>query len=242
MVSYDAIISAAAVRVGAVTGNTPAQKDTSLGVNPLTATQIGSVEFPFTTIKSAVLSAVARVMRGYANVKNQPLRLFNQSFTANIANKGLIPFVDASSKQIIGVYGSVVDSSDNSILTEQPKQLVESINRSVADSSLKRSYYYFAIEDGIITHTRDNVKIQVNTFDLAAEKAKIGTINALSPLPDACFDIAWVATICYLFNDEAYLNQVQAADAYVTGQIAQMQNGATSFDPAPAFLMTAGAN
>ncbi len=243
MVPYGDLIREAALRCNAVVGATPADRTSSLAAEPLTATQIGSVEFPFTSITRAVLSAVGRIVRTYANIKNQPLRLFNQSLTANIAHLGTIPNVNSANKPIVGVYGAFVDASDGKILTEEPLQIINSILRSKTDGSLKREYYHYCLQDGIICHTRTNVKGKVVTFDLTTEKTAIVTANGLSPLPDSCFDVGWMAALANLFTDSAYLNQASLCENYVQNCLAEMKNGAVSFSPAPEFAITPqGAN
>lgn len=240
MIRYSEIMRNSALRVNALVGNTIDQKNASLTADPVSSAQVGSVEFPYITIKRAALAAAVRITRTYASVKNHPFRLFNLSYTANIANKATIPAVNAVGDEIIGVYGNILDVITSEPLTEQPKQIIDSINRSTADSSLKRSYFYYTIEGGRIYHTVNNVKIEVVTYNLVTEDAKIGQLaDQSSTVPDACFDISWMAALTFLFADESYQNQAALCNNYVNTELAKMVNGATSFDPAPEFVLSA---
>lgn len=237
---YDDIIREAALRVGAVVGVTAAEKTTSLAVSPLTAAQIGSVEFPFTSFQRGTVSAVGRIVRTFAMVKNHPFRRYAAGVTGNIAHEGGIPSVTALSKPIIGMYGNVRDATTDEILTEQPKQIIRSILRSKADSTLKRDYFYYALQDGIIEHTRENVKLQVCAFSFADEIAKFAS-NGSPPIPDACFDIAFMGLLAFLFTDTGYIQQAGMCENYVQNELSKMANGETEFSPAPTFSLTKAA-
>lgn len=233
MLKYSDIIIPTAIRVNAVKGATEAARITNLAVNPLTSAQIGSVDFPFPVIQKSVLSAVARIVRTYAGVKNHPFRTFNTSQTASLASGASVPSVSAASKPIIGVYGAVKDGSV--VLTRQPKQIIDSLNRSTR----KGEDYYYEIIDGIILHTRSTVTIDVITFDIATEQTAISASSGLSPLPDACLDIAWAAALVGLITDDSYMSQAQAFESYVQGQLAAMAQGATTFAAPPEVTISA---
>ncbi len=233
-VNYRDIIREIALRVNALapSATTPALKETALAVNPYTATEIGNIDFPFTAIQRAAVAGVVKLVRAYAFTANHPFRRANLSSTANIANKALIPSVDASNKQIVGVLGEIRDATSNEPLTAQPKQIIESIISSKTSGALKKEYYHYCIIDGRISHTRTNVIADVVTLDLAAQKtaAAAGTD---SPLPDALYDLAWAAGLSVMLNDDAYAEMAGAYSSYVNREIAAIGAGATTFPAAP---------
>lgn len=230
--AYSKLIRNAALRVSAVVGGTRAAVDAAFATTPLTAVQIGSVEFPITALQDAAIGAVARLVRAYAQIRNHPFRTFNLSQTDTIANLGLIPSVDSNDKPIVGVYGAIRNASTGAIMTEQPKQIIETI---VGDSQLKQTYNYFKIIDGRLYCTA-NAKIDVVTFDEATERGNLAAGD--TPLPDALFDAAWAAMAATLFRDDAYVSQAQMLNSYVEQTIAEMRGGAVNFLPAPEHLGT----
>jgi hypothetical protein len=199
---YRYIIRGAAKRVSAITGTAVATVEANYITSPLTASQIGSVDFPFTSIKDAVISSVARLVRAYAFVPGHPFR--NESQTASIAHKSVIPVIDSAGKEIVGVYGAIHDVTDGEILTEQPSQLIRSIRASDAD--LKEDYYYYKIVGKRLEHTRTGVVIDVVTFDEATERAAIDA-NGDCPLPDALLDAAFCGVVALLIIDDEYVAQ-----------------------------------
>lgn len=229
MLKYQDILVQTAIRSNAVKGGTEAVRITNLAVDPLTTTQIGSADFPFPVIQKSVLSAVARILRAYP--KNHPFRDFITSQTAALTSGSAVPSVNSTSKAVIGPPGAVRDGTVS--LTRQPKQMIDSINRSLANGNLKGPFYYYEILDGRIFHTRTTVTIDVITFDQPTEQAVMGTASGNSPLPDACIDLAWNAALVYLFTDDAYISQASACNQYVNNELAALAQGATSFGAPP---------
>jgi hypothetical protein len=161
--AYSKMIRQAALRVSAVIGATAATKNANYATPPLTSLQVGSVEFPLTALQDAAIGAVARLVRAYAGVKDHPFRSANTTQTASISNLGLIPGVDSTGKSIVGVYGAVRAASGGAVMTDQPKQIIETI---VGDTQLKKTYNYFKIIGGRLYCTA-NAVIDVVTFDEA---------------------------------------------------------------------------
>lgn len=236
MITYDQITRNAALRITAIVGSTSALKQTAMTTSPMTASQIGTVDFPLVAIQDAVLSSVGRIIRTYANIKSHPFRLFNLSQTAGIAHKGTIPSTNSTSKPIAGAYGAIRDASTGDVLTEQPKQIIETIAANT-DNFLKGSYFYYKIIDGRLYHTRTSAVIDVVTFDIATERTAIA-INGNVPLPDACFDIAWAASVAMLMIDSTFADQASMHESYVQNQLNSMASGAVDFPAAPALINT----
>ena len=134
----------AGIKANAVAGVTASQIEASYTTSPITATQLGSPDFPFSNIKDALVSVIGRIIRAYASVPNHPFRTYNLSQTDDIAHKGLIPSVDSAGKPIIGVYGAIRDSSDGEALTEMPEQIISGLVTN-PDTFLKGDYYGYKI-------------------------------------------------------------------------------------------------
>lgn len=235
---YADIIREIAVRVNAVAGNTPAEKSAALAASPLTAAQIGSVDFPFSTIQRAALSAVGRVYRLIANLKSHPFRNQNLSQTAEIESGEVIPGTNAAGVKIVGAYGAIREAATGKILTEQPEQLFDSIARSLEDGSLKRGVRYYKIAGERLYHTVEAATIDVVAFDFASQQTAMNAANGETPIPDALFDVVWCAALAFLVTDDSYLQQAAMAESYVQGELNQLAAGAISFKPAPDLVNT----
>lgn len=240
MIGYDKIIRNAALRVSALKGGTSVAKEANLAITPLTATQIGTLDFPITSIKDAVLSNVGRLVRAYASVKNHPFRTYNLSQTGSLANEAILPSLNSASKPIVGVWGAIRDASTGDACSKQSAQIIRSIV-SDTDNFLKGEYYYYDFVGDRIEHTRANVVIDVCTFDEPTERAAMNA-GGNCPLPDALFDAAWCGALSYLVIDDAYWQQAQVYDKYVNQIIGELNNGGTVFSPAPEQAPVAAVN
>src|SRR5215467_8390123 len=95
-IPYKQILRRAGIKANAIAGVTGSQMETNYGIATLTGTQLGSVDFPFSNIKDALVSVLGRIIRTYASVPNHPFRAFNIVQTDIIAHRGLIPSVSSS--------------------------------------------------------------------------------------------------------------------------------------------------
>ena len=235
MINYADILREVAVRTDTVQGATTAAKQAALAVDPLTATQIGSVDFPFSAMQRVVLAGVARLVRGFTFSKSHPYRNALLSSTAAIVHQAHIPAIDSSNKPIVGSYGAVKEAGSGKVLTLQPKQIIESI---VGDTFLKRKYLYYAIIDGVIYHTCQSVTIDVCTFSLVDEAVKLNAAASVSPLPDALFDASFAAALALMIADDDFSNQAQTYETYTQNVVNELRNGATEFLPAPSQVVS----
>jgi len=215
--------------------------DSNYTTSPLTSTQLGSVDFPFSAIKDALVSVLGRIIRTYASVPNHPFRAYNILQTDNIAHKGAIPSVSSAAsgnKAIVGAYGAIRDASDSEILTKMPVQIVQTIVEN-PDLQLKGDYHYYEIVDDRLYHTRTNAKIDVVTFSAPDILTAIGG-NGDAPIPDACLDVAWTGLVSTLFVDDEFLGQAQICAQYFENCLAEIKAGAVSFAPVPATTVSGG--
>jgi hypothetical protein len=235
--TYDKLIRQAAIRINAITGSTKAAKETSYGTAPLTATQLGSIDFPITALRDAAISTVAKIIRFYANLDNHPFKNFHTTTTANIAHKGNIPSVSSTNKPIIGNYGAVKNASTGEIMTEQPLQIIKTIVDNT-DTFLKGSYDHYKIIGRRLHHTAANATIDVVTFSESDERTAAEASGGVTPLPDAVFDIAWCNMVSLLIIDDEFTNQASLYGNYVQNELNALAGGATNFAPAPTLINT----
>lgn len=231
-IPYRQILRRAGIAVTAVTGTTAATLEAAYTTSPLTSTQIGNTDFPFSTIKDSLVSVIGTIIRAYASVPNHPFRAYNVSQTASIAHKGLIPSTNSATKPIVGVYGAIRDASTGEECTEQPIQIINSIRDS---SDLLLQHYYFKQVGERLWHTRTNVVMDVCTFSASDELAAIAA-NGDAPIPDALFDAAWTGLVSTLFVDDDFVNQASACAQYVQNILADIAQNKTSFMPAPVLI------
>jgi hypothetical protein len=238
-IPYRQILRMAGIKTNAIAGVTASAIDASYTTTPLTSTQLGSADFPFSAIKDALVSVLGRIIRTYASVPNHPFRAYNTSQTVGILHKGLIPSTDASLNPVVGVYGAIKDATDGELLTKMPVQIIQTIIEN-PDTQLKGNYYHYEIIDDRLHHTRPSgtggAKIDVVTFSASQVLTDISN-NLNAPIPDACLDMAWTGLISTLFIDDEFLGQAQMCGQYFENCLAEMKAGATSFAPAP--VMTA---
>lgn len=234
--SYTQVIRMAAHRVKAITGTDPVTLEAAYTTTPLTATQVSnSADFPLSPIKDAIIATVGKIVRAYANVSDHPFRTETQ--TANIANKGAIPKLDSGGKKIVGVFGAIRDASTGNVLTEQPVQLIRSINTSKLSGHLKDSYFHHKIIGKRLEHTVANAVIDVQVWDEPTERVLINAQGSCS-LDDSLFDAVVMGTVSILVIDDSYAAQSSLAANYVDGVLAEIKQGASTFLPAPTMINT----
>jgi hypothetical protein len=236
-VAYNKLIRQTALRINAVTGVTKAALETNYAVSPLTTTQVGTPDFPLKAIQDAVINSVGKLVRAYAFQSSHPFRNFNLSQTSGIAKGAVIPSTNSAGKPIVGVYGAIRDASDGKALTEQPVQLINDIADNT-DSFLVGAHYYYKIVGERLFHTRTSAVIDVCTFDRATEEAAVAA-NGNAPIPDALEDAAWCGAVGLLVRDEEFLNQAAMHTNYFMQVMAEITQGASHFQPAPALINTA---
>jgi hypothetical protein len=192
--TYHQILSQIAVRHGALIGGQVVAVDSSYRTSPLTSAEFGenAATFPFSAYKGALLLAEEALVTTIANYVDKPGRgkvyhawrrpLLSQ--TAAISPAAIIPATNSASKQIIGAYGAVRDASNGNELVEHAVDDIQRAKRGIADGWIKTAVYQYAIDGDFIDHTRTTVKIDVCTYDGAAQGTAIDSNSAML-LPDA---------------------------------------------------------
>lgn len=154
------------------------------------AAAAGGLELPLSELKRLVLASEKRIAAMCARSKNPILIGPLYGKTASIAHKGQIPLVDSNSKAFIGDFTNIVDASDNTPLTEKPKQVVLRRVRN-AGSFYKLESYNYCIEGNRLLHTRTNAIIEGCVWDYTTQDTAYGA-NGSSPLAQE-LESMWVA-------------------------------------------------
>lgn len=129
-------------------------------------------------------SIVEELAQSVAADIHHPWRSVLRNVTADLADGAPIPQTSADGKQIIGVYGSVRDATDDKPL-EDGYTLAEirALNEN-PNGWRKAEVYGYAIIKPNIYHTRENVYIEVCTLDEATVTASIAA-DIVPIFPDA---------------------------------------------------------
>src|SRR4051812_47502450 len=119
-VTYGKVLRGITLRAGMLLGDQTPVLETTYATAPLTQAELKDGLYPLSALKDALLMAEEELANAIANVDQHPWRRFLLGQTADIAHDGLIPTTDSASNPVIGVYGSVFDSSDSTLCTERP--------------------------------------------------------------------------------------------------------------------------
>lgn len=157
--------------------------ETSYITNPLTLAEFDGNETSFQGTKDSVLLAEEDFAKAIADTGNHPWRRVLNGITASIPHQGVIPSTDASSNQIIGIYGAIRDASDGTICTEMPLEVIRRRVRN-ANSFYRCASYFYKIDGVRIEHTRTNATIDVCVYNRTTQAALMES-NGNMLLPDA---------------------------------------------------------
>ena len=221
---YHRILRNIALRAGALKGGNPAGLDVTFGTATLTAADF--VGPGFEASKDALLLAEEKLSQAIADTGNHPWRRVLTSQTANISHGALIPSTDSSSKPVIGVRGSVRDSSDSVVCTEQP---LETVRRHVRNANSWRvcPVYYYKIDDNRLYHTRTNVIFDVCTYDAATQRAAIDS-NSNMLLPDVLEEALVCGGLAYLSTADEFTADYAR---YFDATLSAIRQGLASLPP-----------
>jgi hypothetical protein len=208
-VALQTILREAAVRCNALVGPKPANLETTYNVSPLTAANFQSSIFPFTAFLDQETASIARFSNAIAETGNHPWRSFvGLSVTAPLASGDVIPSVDVNGDPIIGLYGSVLDNDDQTIIcTEYPEQAIR--RRNLNPSLWVIPVYGFKMSGDGITHTRPNgVVVQVCTFNWNTVYQSVVNNGNLT-LPDSLANAIVYDMVANLIRDDEFIPQAQ---------------------------------
>lgn len=231
--SWSKVLRQIAVRVNAIGGEV-ANANALYAAEPLTSAVFVTARFPYEMCVDAAINAEAQIANHVANVANHPWRVQMNAVTAALASGALLPSTLPNGSPILGVLGSVRDSSDGIILSEKPIETIDRINNTPFYTNLP--LYFYKISDQRIVHTRSGVVIDCCSYDAQAQRSQLSG-NGDILFPDGALDAYVSGGLALLFRDTEYLDQAQVSQAYFQACLEQITQGQTSisinFAPSP---------
>jgi hypothetical protein len=225
-VPYNTILRQIAIRANALVGATAATLQITYATSPLTSANFQSSIFPFTACQDAVVSGVERFANAIANTGNQTLRAYILSQTDPLASGDSMSSVDESGDPIIGIYGSVLDGDDPTIVctAAPPQEIRRRLNTS---AYWKIPVYLYSIDGNGITHTRDTVIVQCCVFNRATVAASVAA-NGNLLLADSLESGIVSEGVSRLVRDDEFMAQAQVYRSYADDAILQIEKGYSS--------------
>lgn len=240
-VSYDQIVRESALRINAILGSTVNALETNYAVSPITAAQWNSATFTLQSTIDTCLLVEEKIASTIANTGNHPWRSFLSGATASLLNKAFLPAEDESLNPIIGIYGSVYDSTSGRVCTEQALETVNDVNQN-PNSILKAEYYWYKIDGQRIYHTRPGVIIDVCTYNRTSRASAVAA-SLLTPilLPDVLEEAMCCGVVSMLFRDDEFTSQAGQYRAYFNQSLDAITQGLSSVpskvQPGPSLQM-----
>ena len=226
-VSYQTILRQAALRINALVGTSAITLEATYATVPLTSTNFQSTIFSFSALIDQETASIARFANAIAETGNHPWRAYLVSLTGTLASGDLMPSVDVNSDPIIGIYGSVLDAVDQTIIcTEYPEQVIR--RRLNNPTPWTIPVYGFKMSGDGITHTRPNgVVVQVCVFNWNTVRAAV-VANGNLFLPDSLVNPIVYDMVGALVRDDEFMAQAQVYRNYADAAEAAIRQGLTS--------------
>jgi hypothetical protein len=229
-VSYQQLLHNVALRMSALVGTQVGTISATYDSAVLDASHFKSADWPFTSFRDAILMAVEEYVWAIADNRNHTWRALYSAATADIANNGLIPSTSSTAKPIIGVWGAVVDSLDNTVLTDELD--LATVRRLAAETWRTHLLYHYQIDGRRLVHTRPNVKIDVCVFSRTDELA-LWTANGNMSLPDVLEPAVTARAVSLMTRDGAFTNQAKEYRDYSNDVLIAIRAGQTIMPKAP---------
>lgn len=223
-VSYQLLLHDVGLRMNALVGAQFAPLETTYATATLTSANFKSADFPFSSFRDTILMAVADYVRAIASVGNHPDRINFADTINTLANGAVIPAVGSGGAKVVGVYGSIYDSSSGLPLTEQP---LEVVRRLVQETWRVYQLYYFKIDGRRLYHTRPNANIEVCVYDRSAQLIAWNAAGNM-PLPDNYESGVVARAVSLMTRDNAYAAQAAIYRAYSDNDLEMVRSGLTS--------------
>lgn len=227
-VALHTILREAAIRTNALVGASAAVLEATYATLPLTSASFQSTIFPFTAYLDQETASIARFANAISETGNHPWRSFvGFTVTNTLASGDAMPSVGSNGDPIVGIYGSVLDADDQTIVcTEYPDQVIR--RRNLNSSIWTIPVYGFKMSGDGITHTRPNgVVVQVCTFNWNTVAALVSA-NGNLPLPDSLANAICYDMIGALVRDDEFTAQAQIFRSYADNVEATIRQGLTS--------------
>lgn len=222
--TYQHLLHDVALRMNALVGGDVTAASTTYDNEVLDVSHFKSADWPFNSFRDAILMAVEDFSWAVADTGGHPWRALFASTTPPLPNHAELPTTSSSLREIIGIWGAVYDSTDDNELTEQP---LDVIRRAAQETWRKYPLYYFKIDGGRITHTRQNVTIECCVFSQNDELTKWAS-NGKPSLPDVLRPAIMARAIALMTKDGAFEGQAAIYRGYSDEALARIRAGLTT--------------
>ena len=227
--TYHDILAGVALRINALKGTDPVALQITYSTRPLTDELFDSSIFPMDAIRDSILNAEQRLAAVIANTGNHPWRTFlgGPSETTVLMNGDLMPSIDVNGVGIIGIYGSVLDVDDPTLIcTEQPVEVLR--RRQLTPNLWIIPAYNYSLDGNGIIHTRPNgVTVQVCVYDYATQQAAFDA-NEPILLPDVLAEALICGGVAGLVRDDEFTTQASLYVQYFNAAEQSIISGLTS--------------
>lgn len=216
------------MRCNALVGATAAALELTYAALPLTDADFQSSIFPFTAFLDQETGSIARFADIISSTGNHPWRSFvGLTVTDTLDSGDVMPSVGTNGDPIIGIYGSVLDADDQTIVcTEYPEQVIRRRNNNLAIWTIP--VYGFKMSGDGIVHTRPNgVAVQVCTFNWDSIAAIVAA-NGDLPLPDSLANAICYDMVGALVRDDEFVTQSAIYRKYADNAEMSIRQGLTS--------------
>lgn len=202
------------IRANQLKANSATALEAAYVVSNIGTTEMGdrATSFPKTAIDDAILDAGGRMVELIGLDKDSHYRSYFAGVTSNLAGGVVtgtaIPTTSSTSKPIIGVIGTVKDSSTGKRVTAQPYEaVIRLINLS---SSFNQSPHHFYTDNTKIWHTRTNVVADVVIWSDTDQRTLLtSNPRGACPFPESLFAALVEGSLSFLFRGEFNLQQAE---------------------------------
>ncbi len=203
--TYHDVAAAIGLRINALAATDPVELQQVYSQRPLTDEVFDSSIFPFSAVRDTLLNAEQRLVLSIANSDDPFWRAEIGSKTDPIFNGGEVPDADENGVTIVGAYGAVLDSADQTkVCSKMDVELLRM--KDLAPNLWIMEQYNYAFVGDVVLHTRPSVVVQVCIYDFLAQQ---NAFDADEPilLPDALVPAYIAGGVAGLVRDDEFTNQ-----------------------------------
>lgn len=222
--TYQHLLHDVAIRLSAISGTSVLDINATYNIGNLAATNFKSADWPFGSFRDAIIMAVGNYFWAIADTGGHPWRAGFPGVTAPLATGVQLPSLATNGKEVIGVWGSVFDSTDNTPLEEKPLEVIRRANQSTWRTF---PLYYFKIDGNRIEHTRPFVEVECCTYSLA-DQLTLWNANGAVPLPGVLRTALMAEAVSLMTKDGAFADQARQYRDYSTEMLARIRAGLTT--------------
>lgn len=229
-VTYQQLLHDVAIRLNALVGGQVASITTTYDTAVLATGNFKSADWPFGSIRDAILMAEEDFAWAIADTANHPWRSSLGAVTGVLGDGSPLPMFASTGPRIIGVFGAVLDATDNAECLEGELDQIMRVNRLKTAGLLTLEHYLYRIDGRRIRHTRDGVIIDVCVYDRNQGLGEFA-INGNALLPDVLEGPIVARALSLLTKDGAFADQAAIYTKYADQALARIREGLTSVGP-----------